>query len=466
MKHLRLIIAGIILLSWTAVHAQVQDLAETADTFIPDFSSDPDMKPVKGAPNIFTLTYGGWITSIYIDDKKKSDENGEMDLSSSITTAKIWLRTTLPANMGLYVRGKDTYLKIINDKGYEDIDKTDNQLVLDAAYLSWSTDKNMLNLNIGRKLYNIGTGIVLCDTGDGGDLGFYSKYLNIELLGMYTGFLDKDANPYGLSDKDYNDGAKRVFAGGTISESIYNQKIYLLGLYQMDKGDDASDTKKTTYNSLYYGAGLEGIFWNAQYYAEYIIESGKSYMTSDPDTGESTEKKDIKASAGNFGLNYYFNIILKPAIVLGYSFASGDKDRISATSPNGSTKGDDEGFIYFGKFVGGFALRPKLSNIHIYRAGLSINPVSFLENNQLNRMSLIFKWSRYNKDDKDGAISDTSAVVPGESYIGDAYDVSFRWKIFYDFSIFANYGLFKPGDAYPSDEENRTFIMAGVNLMI
>jgi hypothetical protein len=456
MKKLKLILAAILILSGTAVFAQTESIQDTADNFIPDFSSDPDMKPPATAQKNFSLSYGGWLTTMYIDDKSKSDA-GSVDLASSLTIAKLWLKASIPGNIVIYARGKDTYLKILNDT--EDIAENDNQLELDAGYLSWTTDNKTLQLSAGRKLYNLGTGIALSDTGDGGEIGLYSRLININAFGMYTGYLDKDTNPYNLSSKDINDGAKRMFAGGTISKSIANQQIYLLGLYQKDQGDNDSDTIKTTYNSLYYGAGLEGTFLSAQYYAEYIIESGKSYLSG------TDQEKDIKASAGNFGLNYYFDATLSPALLFSYSFGSGDKDRTSTIDPSGNTKGDDEGFLYFGKFVGGFALRPKLSNIHIYRAGFSINPVSYLNNRQLNRMSLIVKYSYYKKDVADGAISDTTAVVQ-KAYIGDAIDVSLRWKIFYDFSVFTNYGLFRPGDAYTSDQKNRTFIMAGLNLMI
>ena len=459
MKQLKLIIAAIIILFGTAVYAQPEDIKETADNYIPDFSSDSDMKPLETRKD-FSLSYGAFVTSMYIDSLTKSD-SGDTELSSSLTISKIWLKTTFLKNFGFYARGKDSYLKIIDNKvnGTKQDTKDDNVLDLDAGYFSWATDNNMLQISIGRKLYNIGTGLVFSGNGDGGEIGLYSKIINLNAFGAYTGFLNKDANPYNLSTKDFNDGAKRIFAGGTVSKTIFNQEIYLLGMYQMDKGKDESSTVKTKYDSLYYGAGLQGILLSAQYYAEYVMEQGQSYLN------QSDQKKDIKAQAGNFGLNYYFDIPLKPAILLSYSFGSGDNSKEDVKGPNQNQIGNDTGFIYFGNFVGGFALRPYLSNIHVYRGGFSLNPLSFLDSKLFNRMSVIAKYSYYKKWDSAGAISDVAATE-NKSYIGDGYDLSFRWKIFYDCSVFANYGLFRPGDAYPDTEKNRTFIMGGINLMI
>ena len=80
-------------------------------------------------------------------------------------------------------------------------------------------------------------------------------------------------------------------------------------------------------------------------------------------------------------------------------------------------------------------------------------------------MSLGAKYDYYMKDQKEAAINSGEATLP-EAFIGQGVDVSLRWQMFYDLSMYVNYGLFLPGDAYDSSTGERTFIMAGVNLSI
>ncbi len=281
----------------------------------------------------------------------------------------------------------------------------------------------------------------------------------MNILGMYTGLLQKDSNPYGLSDKDLSDGAKRVFSGGTIAANFLNQKIYLFGIAQIDQGDEDSNAK-TRYESQYYGAGLEGVvLQNASYFAEFVYETGESYLQG------INETSSIAAYAVNSGINYFFPVALNPALIIQYAFGSGDKyraDYSDSTRPSGAT-GDDTGFIYFGTFSGGYALKPQLSNIHIFRAGISFTPFSWADSIYIKNMSLSGKYSYYLKDNKDSAINTAEGSLP-ESFIGQGIDFSLRWQIFYDLSMYVNYGLFLPGDAFASSEGARNFVMSGVNF--
>ena len=154
---------------------------------------------------------------------------------------------------------------------------------------------------------------------------------------------------------------------------------------------------------------------------------------------------------------------MSPALILQYAYGSGDKHRTDYTSPTrpGTAEGDDTGFMYFGTFSGGFALKPVLANIHILRGGFSFSP--------FDKMSLGAKYAYYMKDKKDSPIGSNEGTT-AESFIGQGVDVSFRWQIFYDLSVYVNYGLFLPGDAFETSEGekegNRNFIMAGMNLSI
>jgi hypothetical protein len=115
------------------------------------------------------------------------------------------------------------------------------------------------------------------DGEDGGEISIYTSFLSITLLGLYTGLLLKDNNPYGLSDRDIADGAKRTFAGATVSADFWNQKLYIFGLAQIDNGKE-DETSTSKYNSQYYGIGIEGVLKDLSYFAEFIAQQGKSYI--------------------------------------------------------------------------------------------------------------------------------------------------------------------------------------------
>jgi hypothetical protein len=396
------------------------------------------------------IQYGAILSPIFL-----FEDNDGGRLGSYILNARVWGKVYLWSDSFFYVRGKNSYLGIVTNKGSYGSYESTNILELDLAYLSMSFQN--INISFGRNYYTIGTGLVLNGRGDGCEVAWHSSIFNINLLGLYTGFLLKDDNPYKLNDKDITDGAKRVFGGGTVSAFFYNQKLYLFGLVQLDYSDQEKGFE-TKYDSQYYGIGLDGIlFTNVSYYAEFVYERGTSYTSTDRLTPFG--KSSISAFAINSGVYYYIPVKLNPIFILQYAFGSGDENRITYTSSNRlSGNGDDKGFISFGTFTGGYALKANLGNMHIIRAGFSFSP--------FNDMSLGAKYLYYLKDKKDGYINSGEAAL-SKSFIGQGVDVSFRWQIFYDLSMYINYGLFLPGAAYDSSSNGSSnFVMAGINLSI
>jgi hypothetical protein len=444
------------------VYAQVNKPADVKKTAL---SENPKSQATKAEellkpanPEPFSISHGGWLTTAVIDEYA----SGSADLISSVSIAQIWLKATLPYNSYIYLRGKDVYTFYIKQPGNSDIENKNN-IDLDVGYFYMSAAQNSVNYSVGRKFYLLGSGLVFNGRGDGGEFNLYSKYADLKLFGTYTGLLNKDSNPYKQVSNLYTDDGKRVFAGGTISKSMYNQNVYLLGLYQTDKNDDMDNSTypnaKSSYNSQYYGLGFNGTLRNASYFGEYIIERGESYT----DPSYTNKKQSIKASAAVLSLNYYFDVMLRPVLFMQYAFGSGDSDKVNPMSPVGNTKADDKGFMYFGSFSGGYALRPYLSNIHIYRAGIAFTPLYNSESIMLKRMNISAIYSNYQKDVSTATINGGEATKPNKN-IGHGFDLALTWQIFSDFSFFANYALFVPGSAYVSGEKNRTFIMAGLNL--
>jgi hypothetical protein len=421
-------------------------------------TKDAINKLQKYEPLPFSVSYGGWLTTAVIDEYS----SGSSDLMSSVSIAQLWLKTSLPYNSYIYLRGKDVYTFYIKQPANSKIENKNN-IDLDAGYFYMPIANNSINYSIGRKFYLMGSGLVFNGRGDGGEFNFYSKYADLKLFGAYTGLLNKDSNPYKLVSNLYTDDGKRIFAGGTISRSVYNQTVYLLGLYQTDKNDDIDNSSypnaKSNYNSQYYGLGFNGTYKSASYFGEYIIERGESYTNP----SSTSKKQSIKASAALLSLNYYFDVILRPVLLVQYAYGSGDPDRNGASSPTGNAKEDDKGFIYFGSYSGGYGLKPYLSNIHIYRAGVSLSPLNNSDNVMLKRINISAIYSNYQKDLSNASINGGEANEPNKD-IGHGFDMAFTWQIFSDMSLFCNYALFIPGSAYASGEKNRTFIMAGLNL--
>ena len=455
MKKILAYTAFLISLLWLCpgfISAQDVNPVKDADRFFPDFQADADMRaatPDRDYKNS-GIQYGGWLTPVMIDQR-----NSDTSLTSSLTTAKVWAKSYIWDNNYVYVRLKDSFLWIAGQEGYS-LDDTDNVFDLDVAFISMSFAGQSLRLSAGRKFYLLGSGLLFNGRGDGLEFQYVSSLASVKLFGAYTGLLAKDSNPYGLSDKDISDGAKRLFAGGTIERGINNQTLYLLGLAQVDNGDEDSG-QKSRYQSQYFGLGIKGVaFKEMFYYAEAVYETGVSYLSG------TSEESDIRAGAAIVGVDYYLDMALNPALIFQYAYGSGDSGR-SDYRATGNTSGNDTGFISFGTFVGGYALNPVLANLHIARAGFSFTPMSWSERLYLKRMTLIMKYTLYLKDKKDSAINNQEAVL-NERLVGHGADLALRWKIFYDLSAFVNYAVFIPGEAYDSSENNRHFTMLGLNL--
>ncbi len=447
---IKFILVIMIIAAFTNLFAQSAQGDE--DRFFYGADTDKDLKVILPDQSFSKkgIQYGAILSPVYL-----FEDNDGGQLGSYVLNAKIWGKAYLWKNAFFYIRGKESYMGTNVNKGSYSSIESDNVIDLDLAYLSASSENGGLNLSLGRKFYAIGSGLVLNGRGDGGEASWYGSIFNVNLLGMYTGLLKKDNNPYGLSDKDITDGAERAFVGGTVSASLYNQKLYIFGLAQIDMAEQKTDSE-TKYDSQYYGIGLEGVaLQDVSYFAEFVYETGTSYVT---DTVLANKESTIAAYAISSGINYYIPVNLHPVLTLQYAYGSGDENRASYTSSNrlsGAGK-DDTGFMSFGTFSGGYALKPVLGNMHVFRGGFSFAPI--------NKLSIGAKYDYYLKDKKESAINSGDATLP-KGFIGQGVDLSLRWQMFYDLSMYVNYGLFLPGDAY-TNTGAQNFVMAGLNLSI
>lgn len=452
----------ITLILFFSLNLSAQSIQNDEDRFFYGSETDEDMQPVAPDKSFTTegIQYGAIISPVFL-----YENNGDENLSTAFINSRIWAKTYLWKNSYFYGGVKDSYMKVLSKKGESyDNTETDNTIDLDQAFISMSAVNGAVKFSAGRKYYSIGTGLVLNGRGDGAEFDYAASVLSVKLLGLYTGLLIKDNNPYGLSDKDFTDGSERLFSGAVLSADAGNQQLYFFGLLQSDRSNK-NDTDNKKYNSQYYGAGINGFVLNdISYFAEAVFESGESYITK----VSGNEKSKIAAYAFNTGINYFIPIPLNPTLIFQYAFGSGDSYRSNYTYGNreesDEATGYDKGFISFGTYSGGYALKPQLSNIHIIRGGVTIVPFSGSDLIYFKKMSVGAKYSYYLKDEQDSCIN-AGEAANHKSYIGQGIDISLRWQVFYDASFYINYGLFLPGDAYEKTDSNN-FIMAGINLSI
>ncbi|MBI4863173.1 MAG: hypothetical protein HY815_23340 [Candidatus Riflebacteria bacterium] len=141
---------------------------------------------------------------------------------------------------------------------------------------------------------------------------------------------------------------------------------------------------------------------------------------------------------------------------LEYAFGSGDARRGSVTNTFGGkqTITTDENFLYFGTYDGGLALSPRLSDLHVLRAGYQVRPFP-KKGRRLPDLLLGTKVACYLKDSVDGIISDPAAAMASRD-VGWGADTFLAYRPLSDVSIFVQGGQFWPGAAYPVGVRDRT----------
>jgi hypothetical protein len=498
-----LITALLILAAGFGTAGMAADKNAPDEQYYPELQNDKDMRQIQTGKDMLSsgVSYGAWITPVIIYQETPQVSQLSMlspviifkndTLTTSVTTFRLWFKTYLWENSYLYVRGKDTYTAVIDHSGPSKV-KDKNILDLDLGFIAMATKRKDVDFTVGRKYFIIGSCLVFDGRGDGAEFNYHSKYIDIKALGVWTGWLVKDDNPYGLSDRDIATGAKRLFAGGTLSTSWFNQTLYAFGIAQFDFGKEYYNrdykhlfalasppldagysyyARRSRYESQYYGTGIQGIIISGlDYSGEFIVEQGRSYLTN------YSVKKDIVAYAGQFKLSYYFDVLLKPVIMAQYAFGSGDLNRRDYRNPNGNGWGKDRGFLYFGTFVGGYALKPLLANLHMISGSVAFSPFSWSKIYSLNNMTVTAKYMYYLKYRTGSPINYGLDATKPNRDIGQGMDLTLRWLIFSDFSFFLNYGLFVPGKAFGyyydyllatwtySSKSYRHFMMGGFNI--
>lgn len=322
------------------------------------------------------------------------------------------------------------------------------------AYANERLDWNF-NLKIGRDLATFGTGYAFSMPLD--HLLLTAEFGDLEIAGL-MGTSIRSTDNIDLS-RPNGGRSKRNFWGTQIKyKGIQRHEPFIYAVWNEDqqREDIPQFIRDFDYDSYYLGLGSTGeLATNLRYGTEFVFQGGHSYTDR-----IFPQRRDIQAWGADFSLEYTPRWAMQPRFVGEYMFASGDPHRTDSPTNtlSGSTSGRDTGFVGFGYRDTGLSLAPRLSNVHIWRAGASFKPFEDCE--PLRNLELGTDWFLYAKNRAEGAISDSTADRQS-GYVGWEMDYFINWRITSDLSWTTRFGTFFPGKSF-SDQTTRTFLLTGV----
>lgn len=357
-------------------------------------------------------------------------------------------------------------------------------------------------LTVGRAYYTVGRGLLLANFGDGLQYEGQFSFAKVTAMAAYSaqysgctaslggcGFSGQitqkgpyDVTPGRTIDSNLPDTGKRVFSALTIqSPQVRGSSAYALAMYSYDFDRSVmpitdGNTGKVagqqyTFQPLYAGIGFSGYVTTPRlrYLAEGIYETGTTYNRVNLFTSSSA-KSTIQAWAATLDVNYalpYAEAMFKPGVIFQYATGSGRQAKIgSGANPANPSQenemGNDTNFFYFGFYSAGLALKPKLSNLHVLRAGVQFRPLHHFHWGR--NLMTVLKYSYYHKQNAENVISDPNAVVAKAS-VGHGLDAQFVYDVSSDFKLFYAYGLFLPGAAYLPTAETVQIHVLSFNLV-
>ena len=393
--------------------------------------------------------FGGW-TGVTVASYKNDDN--DRNSPDAVTTLmmrelRLWSRMWLRDGSTAYVRLRQIGYGFQTADGVTDPNMPSAGFDLDLGYVDvagWGG-----TWRLGRQYVRLGSGIALDGTLDGARLTGQRGSFGYGLL--------LARNKPGELDVDSNISVpRRVFEGVDFQMLRHDQhRLFGFMLVERDHSLQPSGISGAAqgfhYDAEYLGAGLDGrLSRNMDYHLEGIRQTGQSFYL-----GSGTLQNDIAAWAGLGSLTHHQDRPMHPVYSLEYAFSSGDAGRLPgiSTVSNNLAAQDDKSFLGFGRYEGGVALNPRLSNLCVLRLGASARPWD--ETPGFEDLTLGGKFSLYRKADSVGGISDPEATNPSAD-VGNGLDLYLGWRIFTDLSWMLQYGVFNPGAAYPAAVSDAT----------
>ena len=321
------------------------------------------------------------------------------------------------------------------------------------------------DISVGRQYMKTGRGIVYSNVHDGIQIkGNISPSLVFKTFGSKTKPHDRNLD---YSAPGYKKKNKRYFWSTEFAyNGIKNHVFYTYMLHQRDHSweEPEDGLQDYHYNSQYYGLGASGEpMQSFKYWAEVTKQYGHTYTDA---RQVPLRKAAVDAWAYNVGGKYRLDMVTHPAFELETAFGSGDKDRQRVTNARrGNLYGNDNNFLYFGTFSAGYAFMPRLSNMFVYKAAVSMQPFERIKFLNLDKIGIGAKYYFYHKHRTNGGIYDVEANQ-SEKFIGQEMDFYLYWKIRHNLYSSVRYGIFFPGKAYSTEADNKSkYLLASLTLI-
>jgi len=230
----------------------------------------------------------------------------------------------------------------------------------------------------------------------------------------------------------------------------------LYGLYTKDLiSEPVANTARYAYNPYYGGAGAQGFVWSTdiQSRVDGIYQGGTVYNVGN---GSTAVESKIQSYAALAKIDYILPFLrnVDTQLNLNFGMGSGDADATKVVTASQSNTADSyTAFQSFGSYSGGLALKPRLTNLQVYCAGVQLRP--FKHWYSLRNINLQLKGSYYRNSNSAGGTSDPNASE-NNADVGIAGDAALSYSVRNDIQFFYGFGVFKPGQAYPEFNSDGT----------
>lgn len=451
-----------LMLALTAVPALAQSKEDLfRQQRLLDRQLDAQRKQFAPVQSRFDFQFGGWLDYYALN----YDDGEQESRTAQRVGGAFWARARFEDAHEIFARVKLRYTYFNTGDEVErqedlwgpNFDEAWYQVdLLRALYARAEDDRVSIKFRLGRQPIYFGTGYAL-------DLPLDAALADLKLFDARLQLLfGKTIPSYPNIDtsEPVDTHSNRRFYGMQLEYEGWQHHIpFIYAVWQDDKTDERPQDydQAYSYDTFYGGFGMRGeIVKNLNYYAEGVLETGKSYGD-----GDFVRRNDVEAWALDVGIEQKFAVPTKPRIGGEYMFASGDSDRLG--SPMNASGGNSHGridrsFVGFGLRDTGVSLSPINSNMHIFKASAAFQPLEKIE--LFKDFEFGSSWFLYYKHREKGAISDPLADEFA-GYVGWEMDYFLNWRLASDISWTVRWGTFFPGDAYSVDD-TRHFIFSGV----
>ncbi len=476
-----LVLAGVLAWLLPAGRASAQVSTERFDRFLEQFEQTNRLRVDPNVPENQRayVDFGGFTTFNYfmVQDGVQYTNLRQYDLNA-------YGRLNIDGVHDFFVRARTSYRDF--DPGDSFDGRGDEWIMptVDRAFYKFDLGRAMqayegkrVDYNVvataGRQLINWGNGVAFNQEIDGGR--FQLTYDKVTLEAM-VGMTRDSTIDIDTSRPGFNSQTNRLFYGGmlTTDVSAFFQP-YVYGLVQEDYNRPSTlvatvpgvgpTTTNFQFDSYYIGGGWRSALSDQLVFSsEFVYQGGRNLTNSFtvvPPLAITQSYVDISAFAGDVQLDYMVGDANNSRFSGEVIFATGNEDRLNTTNTFGGTApgSTDTSFNGFGLLNTGLAFAPNVSNLVVYRGGISTFP--FVSTRFLQRLQIGADMLVFTKFDQSAPIDQPSE---NSYYLGLETDFYINWQITSDLTFGARYGMFAPGQQLNGNKELRQFLYTGLTL--